>query len=45
MQEQHVAHQEIHRCRLRIDHVHSSVQRCRSVKDRTRLWKEGVRIW
>jgi len=29
--------------RLRIAHVNSSVKRCRIVKDRIRLWKEGVR--
>jgi hypothetical protein len=29
--------------RLRIEHVNSSVKRCRIVKDRIRLWKEGVR--
>jgi hypothetical protein len=26
-----------------MEHVHSSVKRCRIVKDRVRLWKEGVR--
>jgi len=26
-----------------IEHVNSSVKRCRIVKDRIRLWKEGVR--
>ena len=29
--------------RLQIEQVHSCVKRCRSVKDRLRLWKEGVR--
>jgi hypothetical protein len=29
--------------RLRIEHVHSSVKRCRIVKDRIRLWKAGIR--
>src|SRR5689334_16665327 len=29
--------------RLRIEHVNSSVKRCRVVKDRIRLWKQGVR--
>jgi hypothetical protein len=29
--------------RLRIEHVHSRVKRCRLVKDRIRLWKAGVR--
>jgi hypothetical protein len=28
---------------LRIEHVHSSVKRCRVVKDRVRLWQDGVR--
>jgi hypothetical protein len=41
--EQHRAHQALHQRRLRIEHVNSSVQRCRIVKDRIRLWKEGVR--
>jgi len=36
-------HQELHCRRLRIEHVNSSVKRCRIVKDRIRLWKEGVR--
>jgi hypothetical protein len=38
-----MADQELHQCRLRIDHVHSRVKRCRSVKDRSRLWKGGGR--
>src|SRR5229473_4769536 len=29
--------------RRRLEHGHSSVKRCRSVTDRIRLWKEGVR--
>ena len=41
--EQHVANQALHCRRLRIEHVNSSVKRCRIVKDRIRLWKEGVR--
>jgi hypothetical protein len=41
--EQHVAHQALHQRRLRIEHVNSSVKRCRIVKDRLRLWKQGVR--
>ena len=28
--------------RVRIEHVHSRVKRCRLVKDRSRLWKQGV---
>ena len=41
--EQHLANQALHQRRLRIEHVNSSVKRCRMVKDRIRLWKEGVR--
>jgi hypothetical protein len=41
--EQHVANQALHCRRLRIEHVNSSVKRCRIVKDRIRLWKEGIR--
>ena len=41
--EQQRANQALHYRRLRIAHVHSSVKRCRMVKDRIRLWKEGVR--
>src|SRR5208337_50028 len=29
--------------RLRIEHVNSSIKRCRIVKDRIRLWKQGIR--
>ena len=29
--------------RLRIEHVNSSVKRCRIVKDRICLWKAGIR--
>ena len=36
------AHQALHQ-RQRIEHGNSSVKRCRIVKDRIRLWKEGVR--
>ena len=35
--------QALHQRRLRIEHVNSSVKRCRIVKDRIRLWKESVR--
>ena len=38
-----MANQELHQRRLRIDHVHSSAKRYRIIKDRMRLWKEGVR--
>ena len=41
--EPHRANQALHQRRLRIEHVNSSVKRCRIVKDRIRLWKEGVR--
>ena len=41
--EQQLANQALHCRRLRIEHVNSSVKRCRIVKDRIRLWKEGVR--
>jgi hypothetical protein len=34
--------QALHSCRLRIEHVHSSVKRYRIVKDRSRLWKVGA---
>ena len=40
---QQTANQALHSRRLRIEHVNSSVKRCRMVKDRIRLWKEGVR--
>ncbi len=41
--EQQLANQTLHHRRLRIEHVNSSVKRCRIVKDRIRLWKAGVR--
>jgi hypothetical protein len=41
--EQQLANQALHQRRLRIEHVNSSVKRCRIVKDRLRLWKKGVR--
>ena len=41
--EQQRANQALHQRRLRIEHVNSSVKRCRMVKGRIRLWKEGVR--
>src|SRR5262249_51873447 len=41
--EQHLANQALHHRRLRIEHVNSSVKRCRIVKDRIRLWKKGIR--
>jgi len=41
--EEKLANQALHHRRRRIEHVHSSVKRCRVVKDRIRLWKQGVR--
>src|SRR5205807_9189355 len=41
--EQQRANQALHQRRLRIEHVNSSVKLCRIVKDRIRVWKEGVR--
>ena len=41
--EQQRVNQALHSRRLRIEHVNNSVKRCRIVKDRLRLWKEGVR--
>jgi hypothetical protein len=41
--EQQGAHHALPQRRLRIAHVHRSVKRCRIVKDRIRLWKDGVR--
>jgi DDE superfamily endonuclease len=41
--EQQWANQELNQRRLRIEHVKSSVKRCRIVKDLTRLWKQGIR--
>src|SRR5262249_20237622 len=41
--EEQLTNQALLQRRLRIEHVNSSVKRCRIVKDRIRLWKEGVR--
>ena len=41
--EQQQANQALHQRRLWIEHINSSVKRCRIVKDRIRLWKQGVR--
>ena len=41
--EQKAENQQIARRRVRIEHVNSSVKRCRIVKDRIRLWQTGVR--
>ena len=43
IREQQRTNQALPYRRLRIEHVNSSVKRCRIVKDRSRLWKEGVR--
>jgi hypothetical protein len=41
--EQKCANHALHHRRRRIEHVNSSVKRCRIVKDRIRLWKQGIR--
>ncbi len=41
--EQQAANHALTQRRLRIEQVNSRVKRCRIVKDRIRLWKEGVR--
>jgi hypothetical protein len=41
--EQKLANQALHHRRLRIEHVNSSVKRCRIVTDTIRLWKTGIR--
>jgi hypothetical protein len=41
--DQHLANQALHHGRRRVEHVNSSVKRCRIIKDRIRLWKQGVR--
>jgi hypothetical protein len=41
--EQHRANQALNQRRLRIEHVQSSVKRCRIVKDWIRLWTQGIR--
>jgi DDE superfamily endonuclease len=41
--EEHLANPVLHARRRRIAHVNSRVKRCRIVKDRLRLWKEGIR--
>ena len=40
--EQQLANEVLNHRRRRIEHVNSSVKRCRIVKDRLRLWKQGV---
>ena len=41
--EQQLTNEALHQRRLRIEHVNSSVKRCRIVKDRLHLWKTGIR--
>ena len=41
--EQKAFNQQLARRRVRIEHVNSSVKRCRIVKDTIRLFKDGVR--
>jgi hypothetical protein len=41
--EETLANQALHRHRLRIEPVNRSVKHCHIVKDRIRVWKEGVR--
>ncbi len=41
--EQKAFNQQLARRRIRIEHVNSSVKRCRIVKDTVRLFKSGVR--
>jgi hypothetical protein len=43
IREGQLANQVLNQRRLQSEHVHSSVKRCRIVKDRVRLWKEGIR--
>jgi hypothetical protein len=40
--EEQLTNQALHHRRLRIEHVNSSVKRCRIVKDRLRLWKQSI---
>ena len=41
--DQQRANRSLNERRLRIEHVNSSIKRCRIVKDRLRLWKQGIR--
>jgi hypothetical protein len=41
--DQQRVNRSLHERRLRIEHVNSSIKRCRIVKDRIRLWKHGIR--
>jgi hypothetical protein len=42
-EEQKAFNQQLARRRIRIEHVNSSVKRCRMTKDTIRLFKSGVR--
>jgi len=42
-EEQKAFNQQLARRRVRIEHVNSSVKRCRIVKDTIRLFKDGIR--
>jgi hypothetical protein len=41
--EQKAGNREVSRRRVRIEHVNSSVKRCRMLKETIRLWKAGIR--
>jgi hypothetical protein len=41
--EQKADNRAVSRRRVRIEHVHSSVKRCRMLKETIRLWKDGMR--
>lgn len=41
--EQKAGNREVSRRRVRIEHVNSSVKRCRMLKETIRMWKEGMR--
>jgi hypothetical protein len=41
--EQKAANREVARRRVRIEHVKSSVKRCRMLQETIRMWKEGMR--
>jgi hypothetical protein len=41
--EQQSDNRAIARRRVRIEHVNSSVKRCRALKETIRMWKEGIR--
>jgi hypothetical protein len=40
---QKAANRKLARRRVRIEHVNSSVKRCRMLKETIRLWKNGIR--